>query len=301
MARFVVMTPNPAIDITYTVPRQRLGDTVRVSDARRRPGGKGINVARVLHRLGADVVCVSPLGGSSGRWIVDELEREGLSHRSIDIAGDTRSTLTVADGRSHPTVWAEPGPVLSRREWGDLLVHAQSLLGRDDWLISAGSLPRGVGPADLADLVLVGTDARASVLVDASGPALIAAARAGARIVKCNASEALDATGADTLSLAEAILGGVGADVVISRGADGLSMRAAHSGAAWNQAAVAGVIGNPTGAGDAATAGLALRLAAGADTADALRWAAACGAAAVVSPTAGDIDLTAVSGFLDLL
>jgi tagatose 6-phosphate kinase len=145
--------------------------------------------------------------------------------------------------------------------------------------------------------VRVGVDAGVPVVVDVSGPALLAAARAGATILKPNLEESLDATGTSTLTAARAALLALGAGtVVISRGADGLT--AGDATAEHEVPAVPGVSGNPTGAGDAATAGLVAALRAGDTLPEALRTAAAAGAAAVLEPVAGSIDLDAFRSFL---
>jgi tagatose 6-phosphate kinase len=140
---------------------------------------------------------------------------------------------------------------------------------------------------------------------------LLAAAGAGADLLKPNAAEAIEAThpGSDnrlspeTADLAAAVahLQRLGAStIVISQGADGL-VAFAPDGTTYRQAAVQNVIGNPTGAGDAATAGLALAWANGEGLDVALRRAAVLGAAAVRQPTAGEVDLADVHAFEEQL
>ena len=117
MAGITVLTPNPAVDVTYRVPRQSLGETVRVESVVRRPGGKGLNVVRVLRSLGHDAVAVQPLGGDAGRWLLDQLTAEGVRSRAVEIPGQTRTTVAVVDGLTHPTLYAEPGPVVDDAAW----------------------------------------------------------------------------------------------------------------------------------------------------------------------------------------
>ncbi|PRY14498.1 1-phosphofructokinase family hexose kinase [Kineococcus rhizosphaerae] len=285
--RVVVVTPNPALDVTYRVDRQLVGQTVRVRSVLHRAGGKGLNVARVLHTLGFAVHTVQPLGGDAGRWIAAELDRSGIGCTAVGIEGTTRSTVTVVDDVAHPTVLAEPGPELSAQDASRVVAAAVGACAPGDVLVVSGSLPRGA--ADLGALVAAGRAAGARVLVDVSGPALLDAARAGADLLKPNAEEAREATGAPDLDGAVDRLLALGAGrVVVSDGAAGL----VSTGPAGRvrQSAVPGVTGNPTGAGDAATAGLAAGWVAGTDPATALRWAALLGAAAVLRPGAGEID-----------
>ncbi len=109
-----VLTPNPAVDLTYRVAEQRIGTTQRVLDVARRPGGKGVNVARVLQSVGARARCVLPLGGASGAWLAENLD---VPATVVPLAGQTRSTVTVVDGEQHPTMFGEPGPAVTGDEW----------------------------------------------------------------------------------------------------------------------------------------------------------------------------------------
>ena len=157
-----------------------------------------------------------------------------------------------------------------------------------------GGEARGGG---VARLVAAARAAGVPVLLDVSGASLLAAADAGADVVKPNADELLAATGAATVADGVAELRRRGAGlVVVSRGTAGL----VASGAAgeYSAAAVPGITGNPTGAGDAATAGLAAALLDGRPVEDALRWAAAMGTAAVLRPVAGEVDLDAFRRFV---
>ncbi|MCU1404475.1 MAG: PfkB domain protein [Glaciihabitans sp.] len=290
MARVVVVTPNPAVDITYRVATQVIGETVRVQSVTRRPGGKGINVVRVLRQLGLDAMAVQPLGGANGAWIREQLAHDGIRTVSVDSILETRTTVAVVDNIAHPTLYSESGGALTDETWAGLTDAVSQSCESGGFLVVAGSLPHGTSNTHVARLVAAGRAAGALVIVDVSGPALLAAADSGADIVKPNESELLDATGAPTLEqgLTDLLNRGAGA-AIVSRGSSGLLL-AEINGARTLQPGVPGVSGNPTGAGDAATAGLVFALAAGSSLADALLSAAVVGAAAVLSPTAGEIN-----------
>lgn len=287
----VVLTPNPAVDITYRVDSQRIGETVRVAEVTRRAGGKGINVASVLGQLGTPAVAVSPLGGAAGIWIHQEVTDRGLTSRPVPIAGETRTTVTVTDGRMHPTVLTEPGPVLSEGEW-QAVASTIAAEGRPDgYLVISGSLPGGADPVLVGAWIAQGRAAGVTTVADVSGPALLAAAAAGADLLKPNTAELLAATGlTDEQQAARLLLERGAGTVIVSRGAEGLAAYD-RSGRLLIEPAPARVQGNPVGAGDAATAGLIAALCRGRSLAQGLSWAAAAGAAAVRVPWAGEIDL----------
>jgi len=298
MARVVVVTPNPAIDVTYGVADQTPGESHRVATVERRPGGKGINVARALLALGHDPVNVLPLGGGSGDWVRAALADLGLAASVTRVAGLTRTCVAITDPHGHPTVYNEPGPAVTADEWQALVADTARLLGDARMLVVSGSLPAGTDASLIGELVAVAKAAHVPVLLDVSGASLTAAARAGADILKPNEHELLDATGETDLGAATDALRASGAGlVVVSRGTDGLV--AVDDRGTYSAPAVAGVAGNPTGAGDAATGGLAAALLDGLPVADALAWAAALGAAAVLRPVAGEVDLDAFHRFLN--
>lgn len=291
----VVLTPNPAVDVTYRVAEQRIGETQRVLDVARRPGGKGVNVARVLAAEGFDTRSVLPLGTTgAGAWLADALDVPAVV---VPIGDETRTTVTVVDDAHHPTMLGEPGPAVTPAEWDAVTdAVADAVRGAAAFVVS-GSLPRGTDPEVVGRWVRAAREAGALAVVDVAGAALLAAADAGADVCKPNREELLDATGAGSEADGAAALLDRGTRlVVVSRGGDGITAYG-RDGVA-HCPAVPGVTGNPTGAGDAATAGLVLALTGGATVPAALRRAAAFGAAAVLRPTAGEIDRDAAAAFL---
>ncbi|MBM6405864.1 hexose kinase [Phycicoccus sp. CSK15P-2] len=299
--RVVAVTPNPAVDVTYRVAEQRLGETVRVQEVIRRPGGKGVNVARVLAALGVPVVALQPVGGPTGDLVSAGLAQLGVEAVLVPSPVETRTTVAVVDDLSHPTLLSEPGGHQPPAVWDRLVAAVARLAVPRGWVVVSGSLPPGTPDGRMHDLVAAARDAGSRVLVDSSGPALLAAASAGVDVLGPNAAEALEATGTTGLdAAAEALLDAGAGTVVVSRGGDGLTAWTADR-SRLDQPAVPGVTGNPTGAGDAATAGLVAALGRGATPADALREAAVTGAAAVLAPVAGEVDPDVLAGLADRL
>lgn len=290
----VAVCLNPALDITYTVTQLRPGTSHRVRTVRRRAGGKGVNVAAVLHQQGFDTVVTGPVGGSTGAELAAGLDHAGIAHRLTPIASSVRQTVTIVTDDGDATVLNEPGPVLTDAEWAAFRADFGSMASTADVVTISGSMPGGV-PADAyRQLVEIAHDAGTRVILDCDGAALRHALPAGPAIVKINEHEAGASTGLETdclqgvLAAADELHASGAGEVVITRGAAGVVARTDRGRFTGSNAGT--VSGNPTGAGDAFTAGLAASMATGCDWPQRLRRACSWAAAAVARPVAGELD-----------
>ncbi|MEC3977148.1 1-phosphofructokinase family hexose kinase [Amycolatopsis sp. H20-H5] len=285
----LTVTPNSALDVTYTVPSLRPDAVHRVGEMWHRAGGKGINVGRVLHTLGEDVHLIATAGGPAGARFAEDLLAAGLSAELVPIASETRRTTTILSTvDSSVTLLNEPGPKLKPAEWAALVETVREAVGRASVLVCSGSLPPGAPPDGYAQLLAL-ADGIPTIL-DASGDAFRAGLPGRPTAVKPNAEELREVTGlADPLVGAAELRRLGAAAVLVSLGADGLL--ASTSDSDWQARPSAVLTGNTTGAGDAAVAGIALELARGGSWPDVLRRAVALSGAAVLGPLAGDIDL----------
>jgi tagatose 6-phosphate kinase len=287
----LTVTPNVALDITYRVDQLTPGSSHRVRGVKERAGGKGINVASVLHALGHDTMIFGFIGNATAAAVTTDLARGGLAHELISIEGPTRRSIAVVDSSNgEATLFNEPGPRVHASNWEDLETMLTARLPEATALVVSGSLPPGANDDACARLVRLAAAHRVTVLVDTVGPALLQAAAAGADIVKPNAGELLDTTGVSDIAAAATELRRRGAKaVVVSLGAAG--MAAFTPEGSWRAAPPTRLAGNPTGSGDAAAAALIAGAVAGAPWPDRLRDAVALSAAAVLQPTAGIVDL----------
>ena len=118
MARILTVTMNPAVDVFTTTQQVRPTHKLRCTDARRHPGGGGINVARVLHRLGAATLALYPAGGATGHELHRLLRDKQLPHHAMVIAGETRTSFTAHEACSGQDYrFVLPGPRLAETEW----------------------------------------------------------------------------------------------------------------------------------------------------------------------------------------
>jgi 1-phosphofructokinase family hexose kinase len=282
----LTVTLNAALDVTYHVDALVVHGTNRARDLHQRAGGKGINVARVVHALGHDVVVTGLAGGGTGADIRSDLATAGLRDELVDVAGESRRTVTIVDDDA--TVVNEPGPVVTPGEWAGFVTRFAQLARSADVVVLAGSMPPGVPVDGYAQLGRAAGER--AVLLDTSGPPLLAGLAAQPAVVKPNRHE-LAEIGASPQHLRA---NGAGA-VVVSAGADGLV--AVTGEGSWRARPPERVAGNPTGAGDAVVAALAAGLAAGDPWPDRLRAAVALSAAAVLHPAAGAYDVDAYARF----
>lgn len=288
MVPVVTLTLNPALDVSTTTPRIAPAHKLRCTAARVDPGGGGINVARVIHRLGGAVRAVYPVGGATGERLRRLVDAEQLASDCVAIAGDTRESFSVleeASGLEYRFVL--PGATLADAEWQACLLRTLAA-AQGAIVVASGSLPPGVPPDTYARLARLLAPAGGRLVLDASGPALAAALEAGVWLVKPSLRELEELVGAglpDTaarLAACRTLIGRGSAEIVaLSLGAEGaLLVTAAH---AWQAPAVAVPVAGTIGAGDSFVGGLLRSLTDGSPLEEALRWAMAVAAAALLS------------------
>lgn len=288
------VTPNPAIDYTYHLEKIVLGASHRVSDIDKRPGGKGINVARVADSLGTQVTVTGFVGGDSGAFLTRELSSlaPGIIQAWTQTASSTRNSIAIVGGEA--TLFNETGNPVPHQDWQSLYDLLQSRVDDGDVVCVCGSFPPVTPPGTLVNIRRAFQAKNTLLIVDTSGNKLLEAA-AVADLVKPNEDELLASTGASTIGEGVSLLHAQGCPLVaVSRGEKGMEL--------WTKDWVFtaqlpySLPGNPTGAGDAAVAAWAISL--GADRSlwsrqfllDALINATATSAAAVTIDTAGEID-----------
>lgn len=295
----VTVTPNIALDITYTIDEFELHSSMRVNDVADRAGGKGINVSRVLAALGYDSLILGLRGGNVGSAIEADLIASHLRHDLTEIAGQTRRSVGIVDRASgDATVLNEAGPTVSPAEWSTLVDSTQRRLAGATTLVISGSLPPGVEQSAVAQLASLAVASGVPVIVDTSGPALIEAVAIGPDIVKPNGHEITAATGIeDPLEGARALLDQGAKAVVVSLGEDGMCVVTADR--ILRARPTQKIRGNPTGAGDAGVAALAAGLSVGNTWEERLRQAVSVSAAAVAHPLAGSYDSDVYNSMLN--
>uniref|UniRef100_UPI003F4945A3 1-phosphofructokinase family hexose kinase n=1 Tax=Cupriavidus necator TaxID=106590 RepID=UPI003F4945A3 len=196
MTDILTITPNPAVDVATSIDRVSDTRKLRCSEPRRDPGGGGINVARVIQRLGGDCLAVYLAGGATGMLLQHLLDAERVPGVCLVIAGETRENFSVTEsstGRQFRFVL--PGPNVAQDEWERCIIHLETLAKPPRYLVMSGSLPPGV-PVDFYTRLARLARARGTqIVVDTSGPALVSALTEGVNLVKPSLAELRELTG----------------------------------------------------------------------------------------------------------
>jgi 6-phosphofructokinase 2 len=289
VAAIATLTMNPAVDISTTVDKVESTQKLRCGPVLRHAGGGGINVARVLRRLGLDVVAIYPVGGGTGQTLERLVKREDIASVTVPVASETRESFTVIEeSTDNEFRFVLPGPPLGDLESRACLsaLGAMSKLG---YVVLSGSLPVATPDDFYARASAVARRLGAKVVLDTSGPALKEALKAGVYIVKPNIRELGEYTGApiDTdaqqIDACRALVNSGGAEIVaLTLGPRGAIVVTADT--VLEAEPVPVTVRSSVGAGDSFLAGLVARLAEGADIETAFRTAVAAGTAALLSP-----------------
>ena len=289
MTDILTLTMNPALDIASATERVQPTHKLRCDTAQEHPGGGGVNVARVVHRLGGDCAAIFPAGGFTGDLLRRLLDEEGVTALSVDIAGETRESFSVRESSTGQQFrFVLPGPELSESEWQRCLERVFTPGMTPRYVVASGSLPPGVPDDFYVRLIRLLKPAGVKLILDSSGPALAAALQEGVYMVKPSLRELRElfgqplATKPEWLAAAAQLVAkGKAQIVVLSLGAGGAWLISAD-GSCFAPALHVPVLGS-IGAGDSFVGAMVWALARGLPLRDAFRYGVAAGSAALLS------------------
>jgi 6-phosphofructokinase 2 len=285
----VTLTINPAIDISTSVKKMMPFTKMRCAPAHRDPGGGGINVARVLKRLGAEATAVYPAGGATGQALAALVEGEGVPSIVIPTRNDTREDITIYDEASREQFrLVFPGAVLSEFEWQQCLDAIARMAPQAAFVIASGSLPAGV-PADFYGRVVQAAKGAGRVIVDTSGSSLKSALEMGVYLIKPNLHEFQDLAGTTSADEASIIAAGRALFdryrievIALSMGVEGALLMTRDTVLRANGFPIAPA--SVSGAGDSFLGAMVWSLTKNDSLEQALRYGVAGGSAALLNP-----------------
>jgi len=322
MTDILTVTLNAAVDTTLILAGPlRVGESQTAGRVLRSPGGKGVNVARVLHTLGARARATGLVGGPAAPSIIDGLSTEGIAADFFAIAGASRTNVALAeergDGTLDPRVTEvnEPGPTVSADEADRFLRHLDGLLPEAGAIVLSGSLPPGLPDDYYARIIVRARDAGVPAFLDTGGRGARAALAARPLLIKPNRAEASAVLGRAVDGVAAAATAG---DALRRDGAGAVALTLGAEGAvlvtgagAWRAHVDAPAGLSAVGSGDAFLAGLLSSVTRAVERGDsptlaaaledenvvvrALSLAVACGAANTLRLGAGVLDVADVA------
>ena len=288
--QILTLTVNPALDVSTSTEEVVSVHKLRCAASRVDPGGGGVNVSRVVHRLGGRSIAMYTAGGPVGEAYRRLIEAEHLPSLVVPVQGSTRENFTVDEtstGKQYRFVLE--GPELSEAEWRGCLDLVAQAVPTGGYVVASGSLPPGVPDDFYARVVRLARQAGAHCIVDTSGPALREALAEGVFLVKPSTRELGEYLGASLGSEQEEVE--AASELVAAGAAQYVALTLGDAGAVL--ASKSGVLRLPVpavqvrstvGAGDSFLAAFVLRLAQGRTAEEAFRAAVAAGSAAVMSP-----------------
>jgi len=301
----ITVTLNPALDKTLEVPNFTPGRRHRSVDQVTMPGGKGVNVARAIKRLGQPVIATGLAGGATGTRIVEALNDEAILNAFVRIRDESRTNTAVLDPTTGlQTEINERGPAVSSQELELFHEKLLYLAKGASMCVFAGSLPWGIGTDVYADLIREVKRLGVVTVVDTEGEPLRLATRAEPDVVSPNELEAEELVGqefndVDDRARAVVEMTRLGAGEAIMTVRDGCYASVIEEGPAVYRVSVEELEARSRiGSGDAFLAGYVAARYSGRSAIECLRYGVACGAESIQHFGAGVIDPGKVSRLL---
>jgi 6-phosphofructokinase 2 len=289
MTDILTITLNPALDVLTTIDKVSDTHKMRCGAVIKHPGGGGVNVARVLHRLGANCVALYLAGGVTGERHHQLMKSEKVRCHVMPIAEETRESFTAHETSSgNDFRFVLPGPNVSATEYEACFDYVAQHMPKKFLVISGGLAP-GVPDNFYARLTALAKQHGVRVVLDANGPALAEALKVGVYLFKPSLRELRDLTGQDLpdqdsqVAAAQQLIQSGQAEVVaISLGSDGAMVVSADQ--VWRARALQVNVQTTVGAGDSFLAGMVWALSRKDSLLKAFQYGMSSGAAALLSP-----------------
>lgn len=294
---FLTVTANPVLDKVLLVEEWQRGRPIHAQKLVTSVGGKGLDASVALRHLGQQTVGLHFSAGRAGHELLERLEDYGILPEAVWVNGETRTAYIIAEARHamHTHIFSG-GLEISPAQRQDFLARYRRHLGRARWVLTGGRLPATLETSFLGLLVEAAAQAGVPALVDSSGQPLLECLAARPAVVKMNQDEFSQTfggrrieTGGLKQAAAQVYQQHALSALVITCGAQGILAFTPQG--CFHAHAPAQAVVNAAGAGDAASAALAWRLAQGESWPEALRWAAAVSAASVLTEGTADLRL----------
>ena len=285
------VTLNPSLDEWVYLPTVRLGQLNRATGFARYPGGKGINVSRVVRELGQSTMAYALAGGEDGHILRGLMRRLAIPHTFVAVSGSTRNNYKIETTRPRlPTEINTPGPAVSLTAVQALKRRVFTHVPPPRVVALCGSLPPGVPPSLYARWIHDLRRRRIPTVLDTSGAALRQGLAARPWLIKPNRQEAQELlcrrlTSRRMIVHAALELLSLGPSfVIVSLGGEGAVLASADPRGVWMARSPAVRVRSAVGAGDSLVGGFLVGWVVGRAPVECFRLGVACGAASAMTP-----------------
>lgn len=278
------VTLNPSIDFLVRLPEFKVGEVNRMTSDDKFPGGKGINVSRILARIGSDSTALGFLGGFTGNFIKEKLQAEAIKTDFVEIASDTRINVKIKSSTESEINGAGPKVSTAERE---AFFAKLDVLTSSDIVVLAGSAPASLGQDFYLEVIKKIKAQGADFVIDIEGDVLVKSLASQPLVVKPNNHELAAIYGVefdsvdDLIPYGHKLLADGAKHAMISMAGDGALLFA--NGKTYFAKAIKGTVKNSVGAGDSMIAGFVGEFAKSQDAVKAFRQGVACGTATAFS------------------
>lgn len=286
------VTLNPSIDYIVHVDGLELGALNRMTNDFKLPGGKGINVSRILKRIHTESTALGFLGGFTGNFISDWLKQEAIQTNFTTVREDTRINIKLKS--VNETEINGLGPTISNEEMQELKQTLSTIVAGDIVILS-GSTPASLREGFYEELIQIIKDKNAEFIIDTTGKDLIDALPNRPLLIKPNnheLAELYDVTFhsiEDILPYGHRLLEEGAKHVIISMAGDGALLFT--SDGVYRSNVLKRPLKNSVGAGDSMIAGFVGRFSKDNDPVEAFKWGVACGSATAFSDDLASAEL----------
>ena len=288
MSKIVTITLNPSIDKSISVPNLIADQKLKCTNVTFEPGGGGINISRVIKRLGGKSKGLFFAGGNFGAFFIELIKAKKIDHHSFKIKNETRECVIVFDeSNSNQYLIDVQGPKVTKSESKSFL-KAIRKLKHVEYIVASGSLPPGIQIDYFAELAKIAKKIGAKFILDTSGVPLEMALNEGVYLIKPNLREMGLLFGIEKIEVnvakekaMELIQSKKCEIVVVSLAADGALVVTKDFAEHFPAPKVEKI--STVGAGDSMVAGIVLKLSKGKTIQEAIQYGLACGSATTMN------------------
>lgn len=283
---------NTSLDHTYFMEKVNIGEVNRIHKCIQTPGGKGLNVARVIKLCETDVQCIGTIGGFTGQKIIHMLDELNINHQFVQTIGESRKCINIIDRNNQSTELLEPGDEITEQEIMSFKIKYEQAITSSDIVTISGSIPENVDTSLYKELIQEAHRQHKKVILDTSGRLLEEGIEALPTIIKPNQDELSYLIGEKITTIRDAVqaadkLQKKGIEIVIvSLGGEGAIFATEEAIYQAKPPKIKPV--NTVGSGDAMVAALAVCMTKQISIEKMMRYAVAISAANTLSTITGD-------------